>query len=318
MHGVNLAGVDLNLLVVFDAVMTERSVTRAAARIGLTQPACSHALARLRALFGDPLFVPTPRGMVPTPAALAVGDRVAEILRAIEGVLDAGAPFDPARAEQLFTIGLSDYAAFLLLPGLVVRVAREAPGVRLVVRHTSHDLGPAMLADGAVSVIVGHFPPPGADLAETVVFHDRFVVAGRAGHPAFDAPLTLERFVALDHLHVSLRGEPQGQLDRELRRHGAARRVAVTVGHFLVAPFVIAAGDLVATEPARLLTPLAARLGLTLVEPPLALPPFRVSVMWHRRTEADPPLVWLRGVIAALAGVTPTAPGGSSARADAR
>jgi DNA-binding transcriptional LysR family regulator len=184
MQRINLRAVDLNLLVVFDAVMSERSVTRAAERLHLTQPAVSHALSRLRATFADPLFVRTPAGLEPTAPALRLAGRIAVVLDEIGSILTPGGGFDPATSTRCFTIGMSDYAAFVILPKLAARVRQAAPLAQLVVRHTSHDHGLAALDGGVAELIVGAFPPAPARFAATLLFKEGFLCAARRGHPA--------------------------------------------------------------------------------------------------------------------------------------
>lgn len=297
MQKINLASVDLNLLVVLDALLAERNVTRAASRIGLTQPATSHALSRLRALFGDQLFVRTPKGMEPTSLALEVADVVHAVLSQVETVLSPQRIFEPASSDRTFTIGLSDYAAFAFLPALAAQIESHAPGVRLVVVNTSHALGLQMIEAGDVELIAGHFPAPPRHMAEDLLFLDDFVTAARKGHPALDGSLDTETYLQLRHLHVSLKGEPQGYLDEVIRSRGLHRNIAVTVGHFLMAPFLLQTTDAVATEPRRIMAPFADLLGLQLVRPPVDIPPFRVTQVWHRRYEADPGHSWLRSIV---------------------
>jgi DNA-binding transcriptional LysR family regulator len=302
MQRINLRAVDLNLLVVFDAVIAERSVTRAADRLHLTQPAVSHALARLRALFGDPLLVRTPAGLEPTATALRLAGRIASVLNQIGSLLTPGERFDPATSTRRFTVGMSDYATFVVLPGLAARIRRAAPAVRLVVRHTSHVHGLAMLETAEAELIVGSFPKPPARFEAQRLFTEGFVCAARGGHPAFARRLTPGAYLRLDHLHVSLSGEPSGYIDDVLRRTRRRRTVALTVGHFLVVPPILAATDLVATEPARLLRPAAGHWGLATQPPPLDLPDFDVVQMWPRRLTPEDGSAWLRRQIADVAG----------------
>jgi DNA-binding transcriptional LysR family regulator len=297
MNKIHLANVDLNLLVVFDALAAEGHATRAAERIGLTQPAVSHALNRLRALFNDPLFVRTPRGMVPTPLAQDIAPSVRSILERVEGLLRGGRAFAPAGSTRQFVLGLSDYAAVVLLPRLTARLDREAPGVSLVVRNTSRSVGLPMLEDGTVELIAGNFPESPTHMREELLYEEDFICAGRGDHPDLEEPLDLERYLALRHLQVSLKGDPFGYVDAELRERGLARTVAMTVGHFLMAPLLVSASNLVATEPRRLFGPLAGRLKLAVVAPPLDIPPFRVVQTWHSRYDQDPGHAWLRGVL---------------------
>jgi DNA-binding transcriptional LysR family regulator len=297
MQRINLRAVDLNLLVVFDAVMAERSVTRAADRLHLTQPAVSHALGRLRALFGDPLFVRTPAGLEPTASAVRLAGRIAAVLNEIGSILTPGERFDPATSRRRFTVGMSDYAAFAVLPDLAARVRVSAPALRLIVRHTSHRQGLAMLESGEADLVVGSFPAPPTRVEAQILFTEGFVCAARAGHPAFARRLTLKTYLGLDHLHVSLSGEPSGYIDNVVK----GRRVALTVGHFLVAPAIVAATDLVATEPARVMLPAARQFGLATQPPPVDLPSFDVVQMWPRRLSSDDGHAWLRGRIAEVA-----------------
>jgi DNA-binding transcriptional LysR family regulator len=297
MQAINLAGVDLNLLVLFDTLMAERDVTRTAARVGLTQPAASHALARLRDLFDDPLFVRTPRGMAPTAFALEIAGPIGSALDKIKDVLASQRSFDPARSDRVFTIGLSDYAAFILLPGLLKRIERRAPKVRLVIRHTSHVLGLSMIEAGEVELIAGNFPVPPGHLSEDLLYLEEFVCACRRGHPMFAGNLDVETYLRLRHLHVSLKGEPQGYVDDIIRAHGFHRDVVVTVGHFLIAPFILSSTDAIATEPRRIMAPLAKLLDLKLVRPPIDIPPFKVTQIWHKRCDTDLGHNWLRNLI---------------------
>lgn len=297
MKAIHLANIDLNLLVVFDALIAEGHATRAAERIGLTQPAVSHALNRLRALFGDPLFVRSPRGMVPTSLAQDIAPNVRSTLEQVEGVLRGGRAFDPAASTRQFVLGLSDYAAFVLLPRLTARLDQEAPGVSLVVRNTSRSVGLPMLEDGTVELIAGNFPEPPTHMREELLYEEDFICAGRGDHPHLGEPLDLDRYLALRHIQVSMKGNPSGYVDAVLAEKGLKRNVAVTVGHFLMAPMLVDASDLVATEPRRLFTPLAGRLPLRLFPPPIDIPLFRVVQTWHSRHDADSGHQWLRRIL---------------------
>lgn len=297
MKTIHLANIDLNLLVVFDALVAEAHATRAAERIGLTQPAVSHALNRLRALFGDPLFVRAPRGMVPTPLAQDIAPSVRSILEQVEGVLLGGRTFDPTVSTRQFILGLSDYAAFVLLPRLTARLDREAPGVSLVVRNTSRSVGLPMLEDGTVELIAGNFPAPPTHVREELLYEEDFLCAGRGDHADLDKTPDLDRYLSLRHLQVSMKGNPSGYVDAVLGEKGLKRNVAVTVGHFLMAPMLVDASDLVATEPRRLFAPFTGRLPLRLFPPPIDIPQFRVVQAWHARHDADPGHQWLRRVL---------------------
>jgi DNA-binding transcriptional LysR family regulator len=281
----------------FITVAREGTVSRAASLLNLTQPAVSHALNRLRALFGDPLFVRSPRGMVPTSLAQDIAPNVRSILEQVEGVLRGGRAFDPAASTRQFVLGLSDYAAFVLLPRLTARLDQEAPGVSLVVRNTSRSVGLPMLEDGTVELIAGNFPEPPTHMREELLYEEDFICAGRGDHPNLGEPLDLDRYLALRHIQVSMKGNPSGYVDAVLAEKGLKRNVAVTVGHFLMAPMLVDASDLVATEPRRLFTPLAGRLPLRLFPPPIDIPLFRVVQTWHSRHDADSGHQWLRRIL---------------------
>ena len=292
MQKINLRAVDLNLLVVLDAIMAERSVTRAAERLHLTQPAVSHALSRLRGLFRDPLFVRTPAGLEPTPLAGQLAGRVAAVLTEIGRILTPGERFDPPTSDRRFIVGMSDYAAFVFLPELMRRLRSQAPSMRLVVRHTSHAQGLAMLDDGEVELVVGNFPRPPNRCGVELLLKETFLCVARRDHPAFARRLTPSSYLKLDHLHVSLRGEPAGYIDEAFAPK--RRNVVLTVGHFLMAAPVLATTDLVATEPTRIMQPAARELHLASQPPPIALPEFDVVQMWPRRLTADEGHLWLR------------------------
>ncbi len=295
MNKINLSSVDLNLLVIFDALITEGHVTRAAERIGLTQPAVSHALNRLRGLFGDPLFVRAPHGMSPTPVALDMAASIRSILDQVETVLTRDRIFVPETSTRQFRLGLSDYAACVLLPTLNTRIERDAPGVSLVVHNASHSTGLDMLEDDTVELVAGNFPTPPAYMREELLYEEDFVCAGRTGHSALANGLDLARYLALRHLQVSTKSEPYGYVDTVLKAQGLRRTVAVTASHFLMAPLLVESSDLVATEPRRLFIPYTGR--LTLTTPPIAIPPFRVVQAWHARYTTDTGHAWLRRLV---------------------
>ncbi len=310
MQDVNLAGVDLNLLVVLDALLDERHVTRAARRVGLSQPATSHALARLRALLDDPLLVRGPGGqMVPTPRAEALAPRLRDALHGVAAALADEAPFDPATARRSFRIATGDYAEFVILPALMARLAREAPGIDVwvVSGGDDHDA----IAAGAVDVAIA---PRRASAAPAGIYTQRlfdetFTCLVRRGHPAASQRLTLARYEALAHLMIAPRGTPGSLVDDALTAVGRRRRVALAVPHFMVAPYVVASTDLVVTLASRIARVIAAPLQLVALPPPLDLPGFTMSMWWHERRQHDPAHRWLRAAIAdAVAAPTAAAP----------
>lgn len=297
-----LAGVDLNLVVALDALLAERHVTRAASRLGITQSAASHALARLRDLFGDPLLVRGVRGaMTPTPRAEALAPQVHRVLVELAGVL-RGEAFDPATTRRAFRIGASDYAEVVLLPKLIERVARLAPGIELWVQSFGEH-GDAELASGVLDVVIA--PPRGAARGagsyEKVLFDEGFTCILRAEHPLAGGRMTLPRYCSAAHVLVAPRGTPGSIVDTALAEQGRSRRIALAVPHFLVVPFVVAGSELVATLASRVAAMFTDTLGLVALPPPVAIPRFQIALAWHERNHQDAPHRWLRDQLLAVA-----------------
>jgi DNA-binding transcriptional LysR family regulator len=304
MNEVHLASVDLNLLVALDALLDARNVTRAAARVGITQSAMSHALARLRALTGDALLVRGGDGLVRTARAEALAEPVRRALGELARALAPPEPFDPRTARGRIVVGTSDYAELVLLPSFVARLARDAPGIDLRVRAIGDDFVP-LLASGEIDLAIAPVAQAEgrAGVLARRLFAERFVCVMRKGHPLAAQRLTLARFVAASHALISPRGKEGGIVDEALARLGHARRVAVAVPHFLIAPHVVAASDLLLTLAERVATTLAKPLGLAIRPMPseLRLEGFTMSAIWHERTSADPAQRWARDLFAEVA-----------------
>lgn len=302
MQPVNLAAMDLNLLRVLDAVLGERHLTRAAARVGLSQPATSHALARLRRLFGDPLFVRTREGLVPTARAEALAAPLHEALALLTRCVEGAAAFDPATTRRRFTVATADYGLFVLIPPLLERLGREAPGADLWVRAVASDPF-EQLARGDADVVLSPLDvaaPPAAIHARTL-YEERFVCMVRQGHPRVKRTLDLATFASLPHVFIAPRGTPGGAVDEALARRGLERRVALAVPHFLVAPHVVAGSNLILTIGARVADAFVGMLPLRIVEPPLEIPTFIVKMVWHERQHHDAGLSWFRALMADVA-----------------
>ncbi len=304
MHELHLRSLDLNLILALDALLEERSVTRAAQRVGITQSAMSHALARLRAVTGDALLVRTPTGMVATARAEALGPPIRHALQGVAAALQPARPFDSKTAEARIRIGTGDFGEVVLLPSVVERLANEAP--RIDLRVVFQGDNPAeMLRSGDADLLLT--PLFAADVGSGIytrkLFDERFVCVVRRGHPLADKKLTLARYVAASHALVAPRGKEGSHTDDALARMGLSRRVAVTVPHFLVAPHLVAQSDLILTLPARVADMLAAPLGLVLLKPPseLGLEGFTMSAVWHERTHGDPAQRWIRDLFAEVA-----------------
>ncbi|UIJ74192.1 LysR family transcriptional regulator [Aurantimonas sp. HBX-1] len=295
----DLHGIDLNLLVAFDALMAERSVTRAGARIGRTQPAMSAALSRLRALLNDELFVRGPSGLQPTPRAVDLAEPLGRALAEIERTLSFTQSFEPASSSAIFTLGLSEHPAHVLLPKLVERLSDVAPAVILRIRSfTARDDAVTMLDAGEVDLAVG-VPPtnPAARILTRPLFDERFVCVLRRSHPATRQQLDLPAFLALSHLLVSPENERFGLVDAALARQELKRRIALTLPQMYAAPAVIAGSDMIATLMAGVVAASGYKDALCVLTPPLDLDPVPFVLTWHRRNDTHPAQRWLREAV---------------------
>jgi DNA-binding transcriptional LysR family regulator len=296
----NVSDLDLNLLRVLDAVLRERSVTAAAARLGLTQPAVSNALARLRAAFDDPLFVRTASGMAPTPFARDLDDPVRQALALIESALAQRTGFDPLASTRSFRFYMSDLGEISFLPPLVERAQRLAPGVRLeTVALDLQEIADA-LATGALDLAVGFLPGLAGAVRRRRLFRDRYVCLMRADHPRIGSRLTRKLFLEASHALVSSTGSGHRVVEEALERNGLTRRIALRVPHFTVVPMVLERTDLLLTLPARVARVYEAGGRFKSLPPPVPIPPADVGVHWHERFERDPGGRWLREQLVAL------------------
>ena len=299
----NLRTVDLNLLVALDALLEERHVSRAALRVGLSQPAMSNALTRLRATFGDALLVRTPRGMEPTDRGLELADQVRQVLRQVERVLTPNGDFDPALCERRFVLRLSDLLGRLFLPDIARMLFREAPCVTVEIVHLSPtqtvDALEADRCDLALSMGLAH----GGSILRQGLLSDRMICVMRAGHSAMRGRFNLKRFLLLQHLRVSISPVDSRFVDDALARIGHRRHVAANLPHWLVVPEVLRATDLVAVMPERLADVLALPAdGFARRDLPLPETQFEWSLYWHRRHEGSAQHTWLRRVVSAATG----------------
>jgi DNA-binding transcriptional LysR family regulator len=291
----NYRQADLNLLMIFEALMTERHVSRAATRAGLSQPAMSHALRRLRLMLNDPVLVSVGRSMQPTPTALRLAPVVRDIITKASS-LTSDVAFEPARCDRRFVLGMSDYAALRILPDLNIALRHAAPGVRLVVRHVGRGDGPLVVDSGEVDLAIGTFLNM-QGLRTEFVLEEPYLCAVWRGNKQVKGPLTLEQYLKLSHVLVESRGDSGGVVDFELNRRNLRRHISCIVPHFLVAPAVVRGTDLILTLAEGALRDQAKALELKLLPPPLELPSSRLEMLWHARNEDDPSMRWLRGLI---------------------
>lgn len=293
---------DLNLLRVFEALMSEQSVSRAAAKLRLSQPATSSALNRLREALGDPLLVRTREGMVPTPRALALRGPVTASLRQLREALVAPAPFDPVSARRTFVIAASDHAQLLILPALMKRFAKFE-GLRLRVVPLPRDFPLGELEAGELDLVAGVFDLAPGDraprgLKRQVLANERYVVVGRKKHPALKKGARFE--LSLPQLHVSPRGGTEGRFERKTKLR---RNVVLFTPHYLVAPWVLVNTDVLAALPESIATRFAERFPLEVRPAPLSHDALVVQQLWHPLRQDDAAHRWLRDEVFKSAGI---------------
>ena len=293
---------DLNLIPYIVALEETRNVSRAALRLGVSQPRVSSALGRLREYFGDPLFVRTSRGMEPTPRALALIPAAREALEHIERGMLETQTFDPATTKHTFNIALSDVGEIVFLPRLLQAFAQRAPQANLC----SVSLPPSQLERGLeageVDLAIGYFPDlSGNNFFQQRLFTHRFICLMRAGHPLAQGGLTLEAYIACGHAVVRAEGRSQEVLEKYLEKQQIVRRAVLQTSHFMSLPFILSRTDLIATVPHAIGYAYASEhASITLAEPPLALPRFDLRQHWHRKYHNDVRGRWLRSIVTEL------------------
>jgi DNA-binding transcriptional LysR family regulator len=308
----NFKTLDLNLLRVFDEVMTERSLTRAARKLSITQPAVSNALQRLRDALGDELIKRSGQAMAPTPRALALWPAVRESLRQLQDVISPS-HFVPSEAQATFVLAMADATSAELLPGLMAVLERDAPQLSVrVVPLITRDPRPLLEQDEA-DMAIGYFPSVVADLTaraqagETIgfatqrLFSGEYVCAMNNDHPLTNGPLTLDHFCSARHVLVSYSGRPFGFIDEALAVLGRERHIALTVNQFFTAGTLAAQSKLLTGMPRHFLAVSGLQDQLTVRELPFAVPPLNIDALWHHRRNRDSAHEWLRRTIAGVA-----------------
>jgi DNA-binding transcriptional LysR family regulator len=293
-------GVDLNLLVAFNALMNERNVTRAATQVGVSQPAMSAALSRLRTLLGDPLFQRSSTGLIPTPRARDLAAPIAAALRQIELAMVSQPVFAPETASVTFKLGLQDYPTLVLLPPLLAALAASMPGVSLnVLAFNDRDAAVDLLDAGAIDVAIGVAPThTDARILTRPLLRDEFVTIVSRDHPVARGPMDLAAYLDLQHVLVSPEGQLHGLVDQTLARQGKQRKLALTLPQIFAVPAVIARTKLAATILKRVALHAQASHRLMLFAPPIALPEIDFHLIWHRRSDHHPAQRWFREFIA--------------------
>jgi DNA-binding transcriptional LysR family regulator len=317
-----LTDIDLNQLVVFQQLIAQRRVSKVAESLGLTQPAVSNTLARLRRKFGDELFVRTPGGMVPTAFAEQLAEPVGQALALIQAGLNPHTRFDPASDRRTVTLAMTDIGEVIFLPALVERLRREAPGIAL---QTVPIIATSLRADmeaGKVDLAIGPLPQLQAGFFQRQLFRQRYVCLFRRGHALDRKRLSLAAFQAAEHLVVVSAGTGHGQVEERMRRAGVQRTVRLSVPHFASVGHLLHHTEMVATVTERLAECLAEPFDLRFRAPPIDLPEIAINVFWHARVHRSPAHQWLRGVLfelfgkgAAMLPRSPTPPARSTAPA---
>ena len=310
LNKIDLSRTDLNLLALFEVVLEERHVGRAADRLRLTPSAVSHGLGRLRRLLNDPLFLRTPKGVVPTARATELAGPIAEVLARVRSVIATAAPFDPSTSTRRFAIGAPDGISAVVLHPLLVALSRVAPRIDISVRQILPS--PARVWETAladlearamdIAIIPSDDIPPRFE--KRFVYEEDFVIAMRRGH-AFAAHPTLNGFCDMQHLVVSHTGDPYGFVDEALARRGLTRRIGLTVPNFMLALATIAETSLISALPRRLVAMNAGRFGIVAVDAPLSLPTFRLNAVAPKVAMMDEGLTWLFDLLARAETVVP-------------
>lgn len=295
----NLSAIDLNLLVVLDALLAEQHVSRAALRLNKSQPAVSHALGRLRILLDDPLLVRRAGQLEVTPFARNLAPELADILRQLQDLLITPG-FDPATARRTFRLAMSDYGAALLLPRLIKVLRKESPHSDLVVSQAGRDVMQSQVIEGEIDLALGVFPERRLDVCDHFLFSEDFIcVADKTRFPDM-AACSLSQYLASPHILVALRADSTSEIDVALTRVGEQRRNVVIVPHWRIAVDLVRGTDLILTVARRIVAGQDKFEGLFMFEPPIDIPKFAFRQIWHRRRDGDPAHIWLRQIVARL------------------
>jgi DNA-binding transcriptional LysR family regulator len=298
-----LDSIDLRLLRCFDALMAERNVSRAAQRVNLSQPAMSVALGRLRALFGDPLFLRGHGEMVPTSRALTLAEPVRGVLEGLGRLASTSAPFDPATVRMQFTLTAPGYIAYVILPRLMRYLEKNAPGVSVEARAANRERATEWLENGEVDFRIGWIREPPRELRFKTLYGDGFVCLARREHPGIPRRLTAELFCSLPHVRpmVHRQSDSGRVIDQAVELLGRRLNIALLVQEVLTVPYVVASSNLIAAVPARLARGFTGQLPIRSHPLPLRLPEQSIALYWHERTHRDPAHEWFRDVIGRIA-----------------
>ncbi len=290
----NLQSFDLNLLRVFDAIYIERSISRAASRLNLSQPAVSNALARLRERMGDPLFERTAEGMAPTPRAKTIAEPIQRALDLLREGLSVRSGFDFSRSRRSFEFAVEDYGENVILPRFLKWLNEVAPGIRIVIRPEPGIQAKEALRRGTVDLALGYFVPGTDDFRHHCVMTDSLLTLARQDHPDISERLPLETFLKVRHVALIPRTKSMPMIDLALAKRGLQRDIAVQVPHFQSMPVIVRNTNLLGTMPKRMAVLYADHFGLQPCQPPVRTPDFPVYLIWHQSADDDIAHRWLR------------------------
>lgn len=288
---------DLNLLPVFIALIEERSVTRAALRLGITQPALSNALNRLRETLKDPLFIRERYGIKPTQFAQEIAPTIAETLAKLDEVLVGRQHFDPATATRQLNIAANSYIEIVLMPAIIARLGQLAPGIKMSMTPFGNDLAETGVISGTTDMVLGRIIDPPDNLIIQHLLDDGLACVVRADHPDIDTTMSREQYEQLRHVNVQPPGRLRAGVFQALERQGLRRDLAISVTHFLAVPEIIAVTDYCATLPRLICNQIAKDPRLKIVQAPVDLGTFPVEIAWHVRYRNDPAHKWFRQLL---------------------
>ncbi|MGL6213373.1 LysR family transcriptional regulator [Billgrantia desiderata] len=294
---IKLSEIDVNLLVMFDLLYQEQNTQRVAQRLGLTQPAVSHALKRLRTLLGDELFERTSKGLMPTPLASRLHPSIAQALAQLQETLNRPEDFDPAVSERTFHLAMTDIGEIVFLPRLLERLAREAPGIALSTARSQHEDLKREMEEGRNDLAIGLIPQLGAGFYQQRLFVQRYVCLMREDHPLASGPFEQDAFSTARHAVVVAHGTGHGMVEEALARSGITRPIKLRLPHFAAVPYIVSSTDLVVTVTDRLAEVTRERFRLAVREHPVPFPEIPINLFWHRRFHRDAGNRWLRQLI---------------------
>jgi DNA-binding transcriptional LysR family regulator len=304
LNAAQLSGVDLNLLVLFDVVLAEKNVSRAARRLNVSASAVSHGLGRLRRLLADPLFLRTPKGVLPTARASEIAPAIADILSRVGAVVAASTPFDARTSTRRFVLGMADATAVVVLPALLAHTQKRAPLIDIGLRHIFPFDALAELEAGKIDVALAAVDEIPARFSAVQAYEEEFVIAARRGHPFLNAP-SLKHYCASQHILVSASGDQHGFVDELLARKGLSRRVALTVPSFMLALASLEQTELLTALPLSLARTQAARFSAAWVQAPLAIRNYSLHTITSGAALQDAGVAWLFDALATVTGSVP-------------